>query len=73
MEGIVDNNSGAGKYIELCKNLTLLYNKLKGLTKLNESLIKNSTTTGEAVYDDSANAYLYIIFVLTFYAFSIGK
>ena len=53
------------------KNLVLYWNLTQVLQKLDNAKYSNNTNNYNTRHQDNGNAYMYILFVLTFYAFSI--
>lgn len=57
--------------LELYKNISRSLNQLSKNQRQKDIFLSQNTTSSQEHYNDSANAWMYILFVLMFYAFSI--
>ena len=61
------NASSQAHFQDIFKNLSLILDKINQ----QKNNFSDKSDKNQVAYDDSGNAYMYILFVLTFYAFSI--
>jgi hypothetical protein len=73
----MESEAGSSKrreqlFVELYRNMRNALNEIKTRTKIEEGQADDKAYYEKFRESDGANAYLYILFVLTFYAFSIA-